>query len=216
LRIFRFAQGLVALTALAAVIYIAVTGNFGEVIEQEEKNEENTEEKIDQEDLTEREIITEKSEEIIKNLRNWETGAIEELSHPEDGVIISPATYIDEDTVVLAKEDLKNLEDIDKEYIWGIEDGTGKEIIETPHDFFQDNLFLSDFEVDVISYNRTTTDGDKDNNIKELYRNHYIVEYKDEGSEKYAGIDWESLIFIFEKVDDEYFLIGIIKDHWRV
>ena len=54
-------------------------------------------------------------------------------------------------------------------------------------------------------------------NSSEIYKDAIIIEYHFSGFDpQYEGMDWRSLRLAFEKVNDIWYLVGIIHDQWTI
>ena len=55
------------------------------------------------------------------------------------------------------------------------------------------------------------------NNVAEVYPEAVTVEYHVEGSApELGGLDWRSLRLVFERVEDTWYLVGVVHDEWTI
>jgi hypothetical protein len=51
----------------------------------------------------------------------------------------------------------------------------------------------------------------------EVYPDATVVEFHFPGfEEKYEGMDWKSLRVVVEKLDNKWYVVGIIHDQWTI
>lgn len=134
-----------------------------------------------------------------------------------EGVVFSPYGFID--TVNFKKlipEDF--LESINKKWVltWGSFDGTGDPIKLTVPDYLKRFVYNADYlNAEAVGFNVVIKQGNSINNLKNIYPNHYFIDYHFSGFEqKYNGMDWTSLRLVFEKQNGQYFIVAIIHDQW--
>ncbi|MCP1160203.1 hypothetical protein [Bacillus infantis] len=101
---------------------------------------------------------------IVKALENENYGAISEYVSKEKGLLISPYEFIESDAVVLSNEEMENLSSIEKEYLWGYHDGSGKPIRSVPQAYF--DRYKGFTEPDQIILDDVQQRGNTKNNIK--------------------------------------------------
>ncbi|WP_425448361.1 hypothetical protein [Dethiothermospora halolimnae] len=189
--------------------------------EKENKEEENKENEtvdiIPPEEA--KEIISAKSNEVINFIKNKEFEKLAKYVHPEKGVRFTPYTHVSvDDDIVFSKEEMKNFFKNDKSYLWGHYDGKGNEIKLTPRDYYSEFIYNKDFaEADEIGYNKVLSSGNMLENQFKIYDNPIVVEYYfPYFEEEYKGMDWQSLRLVYEKYNDEWYLVGIIHNQWTI
>jgi hypothetical protein len=86
----------------------------------------------------------------------------------------------------------------------------------TINDYFSKHLIRKDFyrNATKIGYNEVIGTGNSINNRNKIYPNTLQVEYYMDGSEKYGGMDWQSICLVFELYENQYYLVGIINNQW--
>lgn len=180
--------------------------------EKEEENEENVDE-IDVE-LT----IEELSDTLIKALDNRDMELVATYVHPEKGLLFSPYVYVTDAAVVLNKNEVDQMMDRDQIKQWGIYDGKGSPIELAPSEYFDEFLDMTPFlEPDDILINDLQERGNTLNNVQEVFPDAQIIEYYNGGSEEYAGIDWSSVLLVYEtNANESLQLIAIIRDMWTI
>ncbi len=136
--------------------------------------------------------------------------------HPVDGVRFSPYGFIDPTHKhVLAKD---FLEAIDKNWTltWGHFDGSGEAIKMKVRPYIERFIYNADYlNAPKKSYDAFIGQGNTINNLQESYPQLHYTEYYFKGfDEKYKGLDWTSLRFVFKKDGDAYYLVAVIHDQW--
>lgn len=164
-------------------------------------------------------IINEQASKAISAIKEKDMEELAKLVHPEKGVRFSPYGYVDvENDLVFNVSDVMKLNNDTKAYRWGSFDGTGNSIELTFEDFYKKFIYDVDFaNAKQVGYNKILGHGNTLENSTEVYKNSIIVEYHFSGFDpQYEGIDWRSLRIAFEKVNDSWYIVGIIHDQWTI
>ncbi|MFD2585020.1 hypothetical protein ACFSR6_21160 [Pedobacter vanadiisoli] len=148
--------------------------------------------------------------------KNYEAFAA--LFHPTEGVRFSPYGFIDPThKQVLAKD---FLEAIKRNWIltWGHVDGSGEAIKIRVKAYIDQFIYNADYlHAPQKSYDAVIGKGNSIDNLKDAYPQLHFTEYHFKGfDEKYRGLDWTSLRFVFKKYNDNYYLVAVIHDQWTV
>jgi hypothetical protein len=161
--------------------------------------------------------LSEFSQSIIQILKNRDFKSLSAVIHPEKGVRISPYAYVDPGSDLTFKPDeFRELVSSSNTLTWGIFDGTGEKIEMNFEAYYNRFIYDVDFaKPEVLSENQSRAKGNSINNVKEIYPAGEYVEYYFSGfDEQFGGMDWRALRLVFEKLEDHYFLVGIIHDQW--
>jgi len=155
---------------------------------------------------------------ILKALKIKDYKSFASHFHPVDGVRFSPYGFIDQTHKhVLAKD---FLEAIDKNWTltWGHFDNSGMAIKMKVKPYLEKFIYDADYlNADEKSYDEFISRGNTINNLKESYPQLHFTEYYFKGTdEKYKGLDWKSLRFVFKKQGDAYYIVAVIHDQWTV
>lgn len=137
----------------------------------------------------------------------------------EDGVLFSPYGFVDTlKSKKLTPDDF--LTAINKNWIltWGNADGTGNPIKLTVKSYLNKFGYNADYlNAEAVGFDEVIKKGNTAINLQEIYPNHHFIEYHFSGfDQKYKGMDWTSLRLVFEKRDDQYFLVALIHDQWTI
>ena len=155
---------------------------------------------------------------IVAALKNQDYETLATYVHPENGVRVSPNTYVTEEHLVFNAAQVANWGNDTTIYEWGIQDGEGGPIKLAFAEYNQRYLYNVDYvRPHSIGFNTFIGSGNRINNIPEFYPDAPFVEYHFPGFEPdFGGLDWSSLRLIMEKVDGEWKLIGIVHSEWTI
>jgi hypothetical protein len=134
--------------------------------------------------------------------------------HPKKGVQFSPYAYISNDDLVFKKGELSKAYRSNDILEWGSYDGTGNSMKLTVSEYFSRFVLDRDFsKPDAESVNKFIGGGNSLNNLEEVYPECDFVEFYSKGKN---DLDWRCLRLVYEKIDKEYFLVGIVHDEWTI
>ena len=156
---------------------------------------------------------------VMRILKVGDMEMLAAWAHPEKGVRYSPYAYVDkEKDLVFSRDEMKDLMEDSTVYEWRTFPGSGELIQLTYADYHKQFVYDEDFMNEAeISLNERLGEGTTLNNLNEVYPrdNHEFVEYYIDGFDpSYEGMDWCSLILVFEKMGYDHALVGIIHDQW--
>lgn len=190
---------------------------------QEDQQEEQVQEEqpIDQEDSMEGMPPTslEAATTVMRILKNGDMSNLAAWAHPDKGVRFSPYAYVDQEKdLVFSRDELKDLMVDPTIYEWRTFPGSGELIELTYADYHKKFVYDADFLKDAkVSLNEAQGESTTANNLNEVYpiATHDFVEYHIDGIDpSFEGMDWRSLRFVFEKIENDRILVGIIHDQW--
>lgn len=164
-------------------------------------------------------IIEERAMDVLKAIKNYDLEKLSDAVHPDKGVRFTPYTFVDvERDLVFTAEEVKNLANDTKTYLWGYYDGSGDPMNLKFQEYYEKFIYDADFvNAEQTGYNKTLSYGNAIDNSAEVYKNSIIVEYYFSGIDpKYEGMDWRSLKLVFEKKNDVWYLVGIIHGQWTI
>ena len=169
------------------------------------------------ENLTKDQEIQKLNSALISMIKLKNYDQISEFIHPEKGVSFSMYAFTDPTTVKnFSKSEFEKYVNTNIKFTWGNHDGTGEPLILTIKDYFENWVFKRDFSKSQYSFNEFQGSGSSLNNLQKVYPHSDFTENYIAGSEKYGGLDWNSLRFVFEEFEGKYYLIAIINDQWTV
>ncbi|MBM7619171.1 hypothetical protein JOC95_001020 [Bacillus tianshenii] len=155
----------------------------------------------------------------VKLIKEKDFSALKGLIHPTKGVRFTPYGYVDVNrNLVFTASEIGDLKENQKVYLWGEYDGTGDPIQLSFHDYYKKFIYDADFLLaEEISINKRIGQGNSIDNSKEVYPDSTVVEFHFPGfEEKYEGMDWKSLRVVLEKLDNNWYVVGIIHDQWTI
>lgn len=125
----------------------------------------------------------------------------------------SPYEYVNTwSDVVLSTEEVYNGLIMSRSFIWGTADGSGFPLDLWIGQYFE--KFVNDADwasAPEILYNQSVQRGNTINNIAQVYSGKQWVEFHFAWFDpQYEGIDWKSLTLVFDQVDGQWYLIGIV------
>lgn len=153
---------------------------------------------------------------VIKAIASKDWGTV--ASYSSAAVRFSPYGYIDtKNHLTLTQDIIKNFPLISAAYTWGNYDGSGEPIVLGTGAYYEKFIYDKDYaNATQVIENRTDSRGNTINNLKEVYPNAQWVEYYLQGSEQYNGMDWGSLILVFDQQNGQWKLVGIVHDQWTI
>lgn len=156
------------------------------------------------------------NKEIVNLLKNKEYEKLSTHIHPEKGIKLSMYSFVSDKDKSFSKSDFEKYIGADEKFTFGHKDGSGAIYIVSLKDYLKDWVFKKDFSTAKVNYNNFEGKGNSLNNIKEKYPNSETVENYLAGTVEYSYMDWNSLILIFEKIDNQYYLVAIANNQWTV
>lgn len=172
-----------------------------------------------------REPIKQTKENILKNINAKITSSLKsknyilfsQFIHPHKGIRFSMYAYVQpEKDKHFSREDFNRYISMPTKFTWGEKDGTGDLLVVSLQNYLQQWVFKRDFTQAQFYLNEFKGKGNSINNLLKIYPNADFIENYIPGSEKYSGMDWNSLRFVFEEFRGKYYLVAIINDEWTV
>jgi hypothetical protein len=150
--------------------------------------------------------------------RDW--AELATFVHPSRGLRFSPYGYVDvKHHVLLTPEEVAVLGTGTRSRVWGRFDGTG-EPIEMPFPaYYERFVYDRDFATAAAGKpGERIGRGNSLNNIGEAFAGPEVsfVEYHVPGTDRFSGMDWRSLRLVFERLDAQWYLVGIVHDQWTI
>lgn len=154
--------------------------------------------------------------EIVDLLTKKDYAKLSKYIHPDKGIHFSMYSFVSDSDKNFSKTDFGKYVDSDEKFTFGHKDGSGAVYTVLIKDYLQDWVFKKDFSKAKINYDKFEGKGNSLNNIKEKYPNAVTVENYLAGTVEYSYMDWNSLILVFEKIDNQYYLVSICNNQWTV
>ncbi|UFH31735.1 hypothetical protein LNP04_17495 [Chryseobacterium sp. C-71] len=157
------------------------------------------------------------NDELIQALKVGYYDIFANYIHPKKGVRFSMYAFINKnEDKHFTKTDFEKYLPTKTVFTWGSRDGSGEIYKSTLEKYLKDWVFKKDFTKSEYSFNQFRGGGNSLNNLKEMYPNTNFTENFIPGSEKYGGMDWNALRFVFEEYDGKYYVVAVINDEWTI
>ena len=103
-------------------------------------------------------------------------------------------------------------------YTWGAFDGSGHPIELSFADYYTRFVYDQEFvNPHVVGINNVIGLGNTLVNIADVHPNGSFVEFHFTGFDpQYEGMDWSSLFLVFEQLDGNWVLVGIVHNEWTI
>jgi len=149
-------------------------------------------------------------------LKNLDMDSLSTFVHPKLGVRFSPYAYVRDTDLVFSAAQVKGLAADSSTYLWGYADGSGLPINLTFQEYYDRYIYDQDFaKADEVSISERLGLGNMIDNSKDFYPGSQIVEYYFSGFDpNLQGMDWESLLLVFQEEGADWYLVGIIHSAW--
>ena len=172
---------------------------------------------VETESNSKEETLKTLNSEILSALKSNEIEKLSKFIHPEKGIRFSMYGYVQPNTdKYFTKEEFIKYAPTNIKFTWGEKDGTGDQLVLSIKDYLNQWVFKRDFTSAEYYQNSFKGGGNSINNLKEIYPKTDFTENYIPGSEKYGGMDWNSLRFVFEELYGTYYLVAVINDEWTV
>lgn len=159
------------------------------------------------------------AQEYLIYLNRLDFLSLEALNNGER-ILFSPYLYVDTNTALqFTFLELHNSFKTEQKFDWGEYDGTGELISITTEKYFarfvNDVNYLDDAVEMIIG--EVKQRGNSISNLTELFPGATYVEfYRAPVDEELMGMDWRSLILVFQGFGDEIILKAIVHNEWTI
>lgn len=161
-------------------------------------------------------IIAARSQQVLRAIRRRDIRQLSSFVHPTKGLRFSPYVYVQQGDRMFTRWQVGTLFRNNRRYLWGEQDGSGDPIRLTARQFFNRYIYDKDFlRARAVNYNTVAGRGNTTNNVLDFYPQAITVEYYLPGTNpRYGGMDWGSLWLVFEKMGNQWYLVGLVSDEW--
>jgi len=169
--------------------------------------------------LTHESTLDELAKEYLTYLSQSDFLALAELNGSAK-VLFSPYLFVDTTSALkFSFQEMLALAGSDVSNKWGLYDGSGEPIFLNIQNYFarfvNDVNYLDDTAE--INLGEVQQRGNSLSNLIELFPDAEFVEfYKGPVDDELMGMDWRSLILVFQLVDDEMTLVAIVHNEWTI
>lgn len=152
--------------------------------------------------------------ELLQQKKYWELSS---FIHPEKGVRFSMYAYVKPDKdKIFSLSDYRRYINSEVKFTFGEKDGTGELYVTSLKSYLEKWAYKRDFASAKFYENTFRGTGNSLNNLKDIYPELPFTENYIEGSEKYGGMDWNSLRLVFEEFYGRYYVVAVINDEWTI
>ncbi len=156
---------------------------------------------------------------VMALIEDQDFAALQNWVHPDDGVRFSPYAYVNTQTdLVFGAQVFPTLPTDPTILTWGSFDGSGDPIDFDFLGYYNRFIYDQDYlNPEIIGVNTIIGTGNTLVNIIDVYPSGEFVEFHFTGFDpQYEGMDWRSLILVFEEVGNEWKLVGIVHNEWTI
>ena len=156
---------------------------------------------------------------VLSHLANEDGAALANHAHPTKGVRFSPYFNVNVNTDIVfypGNTIGANMFTNTTVYVWGEYDGTGESIGGEYAYYHSRFVYDEDYlNPELIGINQIVGTGNMNNNIEDVYPNESYVEFHFTGFDpQYMGMDWRSLVLVFEEDNGDWLLVGVVHGEW--
>ena len=157
---------------------------------------------------------------VMALLANRDFVSLSTYVHPSQGVRFSPYGYVDvKNHLRFEAKDIADLPLNTTVYTWGGYDGSAHPIELNFADYYTRFVYDQDFvNPHIVGINHIIGLGSSLVNISDVHPNGSFLEFHFTGfdPQKYEGADWCSLFLVFEQLDGNWVLVGIVHNEWTI
>ena len=155
---------------------------------------------------------------IIAYLKNDNLIQFATTFHPKKGCKFIPYPYLVEEDLVFSNDDFRKELQTNKKLHWGMYDSSGEPIDLTIKNYVKQFVYDVNYKDKAtdININENLTISNTINNISEFYPKAQYIEFYYDGTAEFEGMDWSSLIFYIEKLNNKYYLVAVVHNQWTI
>jgi hypothetical protein len=160
--------------------------------------------------------LLEAADEVVRALRDRDLHRLASWIHPDKGLLFSPYPHLDPAAAQTFPADaLPSFSDSQK-LVWGVQADSGEKIELTFREYFDSFVYDQDYaEAPSVSVNRMVGQSNVAYNGQEVFPGSSYVEYHYSGFDAAKeGMDWKSLILVFEPAGKAWKLVAIAHGQW--
>jgi hypothetical protein len=157
-------------------------------------------------------IIEGRAKEALLAIKNLDMRRLSDFVHPGRGIRFSTYAWVDRDDKRLSKQQVRNLARRDPVSVWFTVDEAGTRMRMTAREYFKKYLYEHDYlKATKVSYNTQHKRSNTIPNVLDFYPRAIVVEYYEPNSDPNER-GWDTLWLVFEKLGNEWYLVGVVKD----
>lgn len=156
--------------------------------------------------------------EVLAAIKDRDYESLAEYIHPDKGVVFSPDAFVDfHEDPVFTTDQIRRFGSDDFIYNWGYDDQSEWPVRMSVQEYFDRYVYDKDYlSGSQIGINHIIRSGNCPDNAAEAFPDGIFVDYHDEGTEFYEGLDWSSLKIVMETYDDTYKAVAIIHSDYTL
>ena len=158
------------------------------------------------------------SNEMIDLLHSNKLEEFSEYFHPKKSCTFVPYTFLTNENQKFITTTFKKQLEANLVLNWGDQDGSGEPIELTISDYISQWVYDFDFKTKSteVHINKGLAFSNTQNNLTDIFPEAHCIEFYQEGSTEYEGLDWRSLIFYVEKFEGNYVLVAVVHNQWTI
>lgn len=157
-------------------------------------------------------IISSRASEVLLAIKNLDMRRLSALVHPQKGVRFSAFAWVGADDKRLSRRQVRNLAARDTRSVWYMNDEAGTAARMTAREYLSKHVYEHDYlKASRVSYNTQHKRSNTIPNVLDFYPRAIVVEYYEPNSDPNER-GWDTLWLVFEKMGNEWYLVGVVKD----
>lgn len=157
---------------------------------------------------------------VMTMISNQDAQGLDAEVSPTRGVRFSPYSYVDTSTDIILNSGsaIQNMFTSTTVQTWGTYSASGDPITGDFSTYYNNFVYDVDFlNPELIGINTLIGSGNMMNNIETIYANDQFVEFHFTGFDpNVEGLDWRSLILVFDDDNTNWELVGIVHGAWTI
>ena len=157
-------------------------------------------------------IIEARDRAVLLAIRNQDMRKLSELVHAQKGLRLSTYASVDRQDRRLSRQQVRGLFRNDRPSVWFTADEAGTPMRMTAREYFSKYVYERDYlKASRVSYNTQHKRSNTIPNVLDFYPRAIVVEYYEPNPAPNER-GWNTLWLVFEKMGNEWYLVGIVKD----
>jgi hypothetical protein len=160
---------------------------------------------------------------VLLQIKNNDFKKLSLIIHPKKGLRFEP--YVEQNWcgISFSTKAFKKAYASSKKYIWGHYDGSGEPIRLSFGDYYKNFIYAKDYNVIAPKYYTTQSIPQKYSaDAADIAKSDWVQNYP-HGIVAYyyypnpaQDMDWSAIGLVFEKLNNKWYLVAILRDAWRI